>query len=529
MCPYCKKPFKRLKSHLPHCKMTGSSIPADQKVSQSKTATLTKKEKRPTRDLTRAEEKELEREGPKRTVKVETSQAEWTTAASPLPEGASEGTHTTKAGETKEKKLLSFRVLRRTKPEVTLQRVTAPQSPPKIESTRDVSESKGSPRCPSETEASSLVSSREPFSTKQDREHVSAQPHAKPATSARLRLDTADPQRQKLLVKLLDVPTGDCRSPKNGSHGVQRVAPSVSSREKDSQDGGHLSGVSPHSGDPETQRSESLLLGLHNGLLGKAQVREHQELGLGMELSQSKGNTENRMSVTDGQEATGLGHRGKDPIAATKAKPKATLEFRNVFMPPQGALSQPLSVPGSESQSLPSLAVTSTPEEKGQFCGQSQVPAMTLRHHLASHSAQCHIPENFPATSEAPPRSVGLEWFPELYPGYVGLGVLPRRPQPWNWAAQMPPLATFQGRSVSKVPWWERSSADSRSLEPLALTTSSLPLMRLLGAVHKGWVLCNTTIKRSGVGRLSMLFAGYFVLCCSWSFKHLSKPCNRSL
>lgn len=138
--------------------MTGSSIPADQKVSQSKTATLTKKEKRPTRDLTRAEEKELEKEGPKRTVKVETSQAEWTTAASPLPEGASEGTHTTKAGETKEKKLLSFRVLRRTKPEVTLQRVTAPQSPPKIESTRDVSESKGSPRCPSETEASSLVS-----------------------------------------------------------------------------------------------------------------------------------------------------------------------------------------------------------------------------------------------------------------------------------------------------------------------------------------------------------------------------------
>lgn len=207
--------------------MTGSSIPADQKVSQSKAATLTKKEKRPTRDLTRAEEKEPEREGPKRTVKVETSQAEWTTAASPLPEGASEGTHTTKAGETKEKKLLSFRVLRRTKPEVTLQRVTAPQSPPKIESTRDVSESKGSPRCPSETEASSLVSS-----TKQDREHASAQPHAKPATSARLKLDTVDPQRQKLLVKLLDVPTGDCRSPKNGSHGVQRVAPSVSSRER---------------------------------------------------------------------------------------------------------------------------------------------------------------------------------------------------------------------------------------------------------------------------------------------------------
>lgn len=535
VCPYCKKPFKRLKSHLPHCKMTGSSIPADQKVSQSKTATLTKQEKRPARDSARAKGKELETEDSKRTVKVETSQAEWTTTASPLPERVLESTRTTKAGETKDQKLLSFRVLRvlsHIKPEVTLQRVTAPQSPasdatsPKTEFTRDVSESKGSPHCPSETEASSLVGSMEPFSTKQEREHASTPPHAKPATSARLRLDTVDPQRQKGDLVKLDVPTGDCHSPKNGSHEVQRVAPSVSSREKSSQDGGHLSGVSPYSGNPETQRSESLLLGLHTGLLGKEQVREHQELGLGTGLSHSKGNTENRMSVTDGQEATGLGHSGKDPITATKAKPQATLEFRNVFMPPQGALSQLLPVPGSENQSLPSLAVTSTPEEKDQFCGQSQVPAITLRHHLVSDSAQCHIPENFlsrhaAATSEAPLRSVGLEWFPELYPGYVGLGVLARRPQPWNSAAQVPAFATSQGKSVSKVPWWGRSSADSRSLEPLALTTSSLPLMRLLGAVHKGWVRCNTTIKKSGVGRLTMLFAGYFVLCCSWSFKHL--------
>lgn len=483
VCPYCKKPFKRLKTHLPHCKMIGPSISPDQKVSQSKPAALAHKEKRPPRDLTRSKGKELALEGSKRTVTVETSRAEWTAAASPLPEGVLESACTTKAeGETKDQNQLSFQALRHAEPEVTLQRARTPQSPasdatsPKREFTRDVSETEGSPCCPSETEAPSLVSSMEPFFTNQDRKCPSAQPHAKPAVSTRLEWDTVDPQRQKFRVKLLDVPIGDCHSPKNGSHGVQRVAPSVSSREKGSQDGGHLSGVSPHPGNTETQKSESLLWGLHTGLLDKAQVREHQELGLGMELSNSKGNTENRISVTV-QEGAGLGHSGKDPITATEAKPQAALELRNVFTPPQGALSNLLSVPGSGNQSLCSLAVTSTPEEKAQFCGLSQVPAITLSvgsergvleptsfcqphaaqagHCLVSYPAQYPVPKNFvshvaAATSEAPPRSVGLEWFPELYPAYVGLGVLPRRPQPWNSATQMPPFATLQGRTISK-------------------------------------------------------------------------------
>ena len=38
------------------------------------------------------------------------------------------------------------------------------------------------------------------------------------------------------------------------------------------------------------------------------------------------------------------------------------------------------------------------------------------------------------------------------------------------------------------VPWLGRSSADSWSSEAPAHTTSSFPLMRLLGAVHKGEV-----------------------------------------
>ncbi|XP_036052252.1 uncharacterized protein C17orf80 homolog isoform X2 [Onychomys torridus] len=557
VCPYCKKPFKRLKTHLPHCKM----ISADQKAYQSKPATLSRatKEKRPTKDLTKARRKGLETESARGNVNSERGRSEWTAATFPQPADVLERASTAEAGgETRDQNQPSFQAPKHVIPKVALQRVMTPQArasdapSPEKELDRDVTGSKGSPCHPSETKASVLVGSMEPVLSSQDRTYSSAQPHTKPSTSASLKLDTLDPPKQKLLAKFLGVPVSDCHSPKNGSHGVQRGAPSVLSRESSSRDGGHLSGVSPDPANAETQqKSESLLLGLHTTPLSKAHVREHQELRLGAELCHRKGNTENSMSATEVQEKAYLGLGGKDPISPTKAKAEAALALLDVFTPPEGTSNKLLSIPESGRQCLASLAVKSSPEDKTQFYGQSQVPAIPLlvgskrdileptsfrQPHAAQtgyHIPSCSVP--YPvsrsslishvaaADSEAPPRSVGLEWFPELYPGYVGLGVLPRGPQHWNSASHMPPV-TSQGASVSKVPWLGRSSADSRNSEPLAHTTSSFPLPRLLGAVHKGWVRCSTTIKKSSVGGLTVLFAGYFILCCSWSFKQMSKP-----
>ncbi|XP_052614486.1 uncharacterized protein C17orf80 homolog isoform X2 [Peromyscus californicus insignis] len=564
VCPYCKKPFKRLKTHLPHCKM----ISADQKVYQSKPATLSRatKAKNPTKDPTKAKRKGLETESAKGNVKSEKGRSAWTAATLPLTADVLERAGTAEAGgETRDQNQPSFQALKHATPKVALPRVMDPQArasdapSPETELARDVTGSRGSP-ChpsetkasvchPSETKASVRVGSMAPVLSNQDRTYSSAQPHAKPATCASLKLDTLDPQREKLLAKFLDVPVSDCHSPKNGSHGVQRGGPSVLSRESSSRDGGHLSGVSPDPANAETQqKSESLLSGLHTTPLAKAQVRERQELGLGAEVCHSKGNTETSMSATEVQEQADLGLGGKDPISPTKAKAEAALALLDVFTPPEGTSNKLLSVPESGRQCLASLAVKS-PEDKTQFYGQSQVPAIPLLvgskrdvleptsfhqphavqtgYHIPSYSAPYPVSRSSlishvaAADSETPPRSVGLEWFPELYPGYVGLGVLPRGPQHWNSVSHMPPPTTSEGASISKVPWLGRSLADSGSSEPLALTTSSFPLTRLLGAVHKGWVRCSTTIKKSSVGGLTMLFAGYFILCCSWSFKQM--------
>ncbi|XP_041491635.1 uncharacterized protein C17orf80 homolog isoform X1 [Microtus oregoni] len=548
VCPYCKKPFKRLKSHLPHCKMMGPPISADQKVYQSKPASLShaKKEARPTKDLTRAKRREQETEGAKRNAPSEKGSPEWTATTLPLTAGVLERAGTTEAGgKTNDQNQPPFQVLSHAKIKVTLQRATTPQSraseatSPKRELAEDVTGSKGGLCHPSETEGL-LVGSVEPVLSDQGKKYSSTQHHAKLATSASLKLDTVDPQRQKPLAKLLDVPVSDCHSPKNSNHGVQRGQPLILNKESNSQGGDHISEVSPYPGNAETQnKSESLLLDLHPAPLGKTLVREHQELHLGTELRQHNRNPENSMSATEAQAQACSGRDNKDPILPTKAKTQAALALLNVLTPPEGTSRKLLSVPESGHQCLASPVVKSPPEVSAitLLVGSKrdvlepvsfrqphapqtgyQVPSYSAQYPVSKCSLVSHVAI---ADSEALPRSVGLEWFPELYPGYIGLGVLPRGPQHWNPVAQMPPPATSQGVSVSKVPWLGRSLADSWSSEAPAHTTSSFPLMRLLGAVHKGWVMCNATIKKSSVGSLTMLFAGYFILCCNWSFKRL--------
>nr|KAF6454990.1 sperm-expressed protein 1 [Rousettus aegyptiacus] len=107
------------------------------------------------------------------------------------------------------------------------------------------------------------------------------------------------------------------------------------------------------------------------------------------------------------------------------------------------------------------------------------------------HSAQHHTSKS-PCASQMDvadrktlPSSLGLEWFPELYPGYLGLGLFPGKPQHWNPVVQKPQPISPHGERLSQ-----------------------------------GWIRCSASVK-SGVGGISMLVTGYFVLCCSWSFKHL--------
>lgn len=516
--------------------MIGSTIPTDQKVHQSKPATLprAKKMKGPIKDLIKAKGKELETENEERNSKLIMDKPEQTVKTFPLPAVGLERATTTKADKDIKNPIQpSFKMLKNTKPKTTFQEETKAQfyasekTSPKRELAKDLSKFGESQRNPSEAGASLLVGSIEPSLSNQDRKYSSTVPHDVQTTSGDLKLDKIDPQRQELLVKLLDVPTGDCHiSPKNVSDEVKRVRISLLSNERDSKGRDHLSGVPTDVTVTETpeKNTESLILSLKMSSLGKIQVTEKQEKGLtlGVETCGSKGNAEKSVSATEKQERTVMSHgcenfntndsvteksQGEGPHLSLFIPRETTYEFHSVSQ--------------SSSQSLASLATKFLPEKKAEAWNHDRVPDVKAlmesprgqvslepksdSQFQASHtrcqsplcSAQHHTPQS-PFTNHAAAAGtktllscVGLEWFPELYPGYLGLGVLPGKPQRWNAVAQKPQLTTPQGERLSQ-----------------------------------GWIRCNTTIRKSGVGGITMLFTGYFVLCCSWSFRRLKKLCR---
>ncbi|XP_017740105.1 PREDICTED: uncharacterized protein C17orf80 homolog isoform X4 [Rhinopithecus bieti] len=537
VCPYCKKPFKRLKSHLPYCKMIGSTIPTDQKVHQSKPATLprAKKMKGPIKDLIKAKGKESETENEERNSKLMMDKPEQTVKTFPLPAVGLERATTTKADKDIKNPIQpSFKMLKNTKPKTTFKEETKAQfyasekTSPKTELAKDLSKFGESQRNPSEAGASLLVGSIEPSLSNQDRKYSSAVPNDVQTTSGDLKLDKIDPQRQELLVKLLDVPTGDCHiSPKNVSDEVKRVRMSLLSNERDSKGRDHLSGVPIDVTVTETpeKNPESLILSLKMSSLGKIQVMEKQEKGLtlGVETCGSKGNAEKSVSATEKQERTVMSHGCENfntNDSVTEKKSQGEGSHLSLFIPRETTY-EFHSVSQSSSQSLASLATKFLQEKKAEAWNHNRVPdvkalmespegqvspdpksdSQLQASHTRCQSPLCsdqrHTPQS-PLTNHAAAAGrktllscVGLEWFPELYPGYLGLGVLPGKPQRWNAMAQKPQITTPQGERLSQ-----------------------------------GWIRCNTTIRKSGVGGITMLFTGYFVLCCSWSFRRLKKLCR---
>ncbi|XP_037664676.1 uncharacterized protein C17orf80 homolog isoform X2 [Choloepus didactylus] len=575
VCPYCKKSFKRLKSHLPYCKMIGPNIPADHKVFQSKPATLprAKKIKGPIKDLIKAKERDSQRKSEGRNTNLVRNKPEGTIKSFPLLAVGLERASNPKADkDIKNQGQLSLKILKNTEPKLTFQGETKPQfnasgnTSPKRELAKDVPKSGESRSNFSESGAALLVGSMEPSSSNQDRKYSPDLPTDIQTTSANLTLDKVDLLQQELQVKLSDVPISDYHGPPvNLSDEVETVRTSLSSSERASKARDHLSEVPTDVRNSETQKNntKSHILGQRVSLLGKIQDEENQDftydikekgLNLGVEACGNQRNAEKSVSVIEMQEWTSVSNDSKSFNSHDSGREKKSQDEDpsfSLFAPRETTCNEFLSVSQSSNQSLASLAIKFLQEEKGEACNQTQVtdvkafleskeqtsleprsgcqsqalhigcqPSLSsTQHHTSKNPFTNHVDA---ADRMTQPSSMGLEWFPELYPNYLGLGVLPGKLHYWDAIAQKPQLISPQGGRLLQVPLLERSATDIRILEsPTRLTTSNFSLMRLLGAVQKGWTVCNSTLKRSGIVGITMLFTSYFTLCCYWSFRHL--------
>ncbi|XP_066242874.1 mitochondrial nucleoid-associated protein 1 isoform X2 [Saccopteryx leptura] len=532
VCPYCKKPFKRLKSHLPHCKMIQPAIPADQHVCQSKQAILprAKKMKSPIKDLIKAKERELGTKSEKRNTKLVRDKPEQTVESFPLPAMGLERASSTKASKDIRNQIqFSLKMLKSPEPKITFNGETKAEfcasknTTPKRELARGLPKSGESRRNPSETKASLPLGPMESSLSKQDRKDSSALPNDIKTTSTNLNLDRIDSSRQKLLVKFLDMPIGDYHSSTMDlNYGDKRVRTSCPGDKRGSKARDHLSETYTNVRDSENQEknTESQVLGFKVSPLGKIQVKESPGKGfnLGIEAHGSKGHAGKSVSVTEIQECSSMSDdSGKNfsmVESVTEKKSQGEGPNLNLFTPREATCRAFLLVSQSHNQNLASLAIKFLQEEKAEACNHNRVTDVKA---LMESEEQALEPRSGSGPQAPPPvclgslhstqhytskslftsqvdvtnrktlsSSLGLEWFPELYPGYLGLGVLPGKRQYWKSLAQKPQLISPQGEGLSQVPFWERSWAALWSLEPPARrAASSTSLLRLLGAVQK--------------------------------------------
>ncbi|ELK12411.1 hypothetical protein PAL_GLEAN10014793 [Pteropus alecto] len=281
------------------------------------------------------------------------------------------------------------------------------------------------------------------------------------------------------------------------------VRPSCSSDETDSKGKDRLLEISADVRDSENQEKdrESQILGFKVSALGKIPVKENQGegLNLGVETYGSKRHAGKSASVTRIQECSSMRSDSTKnfsaDVPATEKKSQDEGLNLNLFSPRETVRSEFLSVAQSRNQSLASLAIKFLQEEKAEAHNHNQVPnvrALMESEEQASlepesgrwpravlsacqqplHSAQHHTSKS-PFTSQMDvadrktlPSSLGLEWVPELYPAYLGLGVFPGKPQYWNPVAQKPQLISPHGERLSQG----KMHSFSRAVQPIQTT-----------------------------------------------------------
>ncbi|XP_065549881.1 mitochondrial nucleoid-associated protein 1 isoform X1 [Lathamus discolor] len=190
--------------------------------------------------------------------------------------------------------------------------------------------------------------------------------------------------------------------------------------------------------------------------------------------------------------------------------------------------------PGEHSEGTSKTYLTSTHELSESKQQMVSEPILSARRdaELALHQPVLHASQSHPiCLPQAPGRStqagtLGLEWFPDLYPNYDRLRIFPGKPFHEDVGITMrTPMGNFS--KGQQGPLLDRQLMDVRLGElPLWVTTRDFSPQALLGGAQRAWNSYYNkyiNVKKGGPAGVSMLLAGYCLLSYAWNYQHIKR------
>ncbi|XP_027728700.1 uncharacterized protein C17orf80 homolog isoform X2 [Vombatus ursinus] len=561
LCPYCKKQFKRLKSHLPYCKKVRAILPFNSDITHSKAVLFqASKSKELQKELSKADGEETHKKSQSKRRNTNLIKARLHSADLEMRTNEQ-----TSEDMKKQIKITPQMTQNPTKPKRV---VFMAENGHMLSAAKKFSKAKFTKYLPKSGEDKSKNPSEicggspsKQSSTNEDKKHF----------SGLLNDFGIEHPGQKLLTKTLDLPFSVCESFPSFDRSQNPYA-TLQSNERGPKARYPISEVLHTVNDSHTQRrntgsffsanylNSSLYKTLQTGGMESHHIKhraKEKEFHFGLEAagkgSWNKGFEGNKSPEVEISQSNYMRDGPKKQVNNSGLATEKTPHHDNPDSPllPSGKLAYEgtLSLTDLGNQSLSTLVLQYLQEEEDGYKAlvtsanpvENKKPISSEPDSdpktWAAHT-ECHQQPLNPAWHCAPknvtsghveatgskslPMSLGLEWFPELYPGYLYLGVLPGRPQKGNIEVQKPHHSFPEEEGSLQV--LERNLMDIKIGKfPSWLTISNFSLMGPLGKVQKAWIKYPkyVSLKKGSVGGITMLFAGYWVLCCSWSFKHL--------
>ncbi|XP_053904354.1 uncharacterized protein C17orf80 homolog [Malaclemys terrapin pileata] len=592
LCPYCKKPFKRLKSHLPYCKMAGDMKAAfdlgkmasvDLKASQSKPVRLlaTEKKRGQSKEKITTPDNSSERESKKKSLDTIGNKVE--SKLNPLQIGSTAGTEIAsnlpaeKPGKNtkRQMKLTSEKTHRAegmtiVQEEARMHMNAAEERTSKAKQlpTKQKSRSKNT----SHDENSASGGILELSSVNKDGKSASKFPND-PIRSAKQKQRKVGSSTQEVAGSL-DLPTCDLESiPRAAIEGVKVVIEKHRVKVLRGRNESKIQGTladSATTGNCATQGwyLEMLAPDCSESHADTVQSDHWKNMNVtgatntnafSLEFAESNtlsGEREkgNRLTATGmhvlsdpGKADCGKSPRGLVPLdGVAKSETEEKQFYLNGDVDSKASFSASLAEKphpsvretlrgaseGIASNYLACVQQLLVDEKQVALLSESVLNTGRRDSELALKQHLCYTSENQPpclfqsSGRNIQARSIGLEWFPELYPNYQRLSMFPRRLLRGDAEIKMKKIEPgfLEG---PQAPLVERRLMEVKLRElPAWLAACDFSPKGLLGAVQKAWSIYYNKyidVKKGGVAGISMLLAGYCILSYGWRYEHLKQ------